>query len=365
MDLNERKRLLKEYMALPRVSGYEGPAARRLREDLGRWAAASVIDRVGNVIATFPGTDPKAPSVMVFAHMDTIGYIITYIDPDGFLKVDRMGGVPEKAVASSAVLVGAENGTWVDGIIATKSYHVQTPEEKSKADSLAKMFIDIGAASRQQVLDLGIQVGCPVSYRPIAFDLLNDRICGSYLDDASGMVTMVEVAQQLAAVPHKGTVYLVGTVWEEFNARGAMMAARSVHPDMAVCLLGPGAGDTPDLKGTTNVVMEGGPAVTLFNVHGKGTLNGCVAHKGMYELMKRAAADSGLSLQRSAGRGALSDTAYLQLEDMGVPCLDMGCPDRYSHSPYECLSLADHANTGKLLYRFLTYVDDTFVLDRY
>ena len=144
-----------------------------------------------------------------------------------------------------------------------------------------------------------------------------------------------------------------------------MMAARSVHPDMAVCLLGPGAGDTPDLKGTTNVVMEGGPAVTLFNFHGKGTLNGCVAHKGMYELMKRAAADSGLSLQRSAGRGALSDTAYLQLEDMGIPCLDMGCPDRYSHSPYECLSLADHANTGKLLHRFLTYVDDTFVLDRY
>ena len=365
MELSERKQLLMEYMAIPRVSGYEGPMARRLRDDLAPWADEAYIDRVGNVISVFRGTDEQAPSVMVFAHMDTIGYIITYIDPDGFIKVDRMGGVPEKAVASSAVRVGTEDGRWADGIIAAKSYHVQTAEEKNRADTLAKMYIDIGAHSREEVRAQGIEVGCPVSYRPIAFELLNDRICGSYLDDASGMVTMVETARLLHDTSHAATVYLVGTVWEEFNARGAMMAARSTHPGMAVCLLGPGAGDTPDLKGTTNVVMEGGPAVTLFNFHGKGTLNGCVAHKGMYELIKRAAAAEGLDLQRSAGRGALSDTAYIQLEDAGIPCLDMGCPDRYSHSPYECLSLKDHAATGRLLYRFLTSVGAQFALDRY
>lgn len=365
MKLEQRKQLLREYMAIPRVSGYEGPMAYRFREDLTPLADEVRIDKVGNVIATFHGTQPEAPALMIFAHMDTIGYIITYIDEQGFLKVDRMGGVPEKAVASSAVQVGTEDGRWVNGIVAAKSYHVQTPEEKSKADTLAKMFIDVGATSRQQVREMGIEVGCPVSYMPAYYELLNNRICGSYLDDASGLVTMLELAAWMKEERPKCTVHLVGTVWEEFNARGAMLAARSAHTDMAICLLGPGAGDTPDLKGTSNVSLGGGPAVTLFNFHGKGTLNGCVAHKGMYELMKRSARQEGISLQRSAGRGALSDTAYLQLEEMGIPCLDMGCPDRYSHSTLECLSLEDHANTGRLLQAFIASLDKTFSTDRY
>ena len=365
MDRNERKELLREYMAIPRLSGYEGEMGYRFCEDLGTLADRAEIDEIGNVIGTFDGSEPDAPALMIFAHMDTIGFIITSIDEGGFIKVDRMGGVPEKAVSATAVRVGTEDGGYVDGIIAAKAYHVQSAQEKERADSLSNMFIDIGTESREQTHALGVHVGCPVVYAPRFMEIGTDRVAGSYLDDASGLVTLLEVARHLRENRPKATVHLVGTVWEEFNARGAMIAARSVKTNMAICLLGPGAGDTPDQRGINNVRLGGGPGITLFNFHGKGTLNGCVAHRGMFNRMKECAAAEGISLQRSAGRGALSDTAYIQLEEKGIPCLDMGTPDRYSHSMLECLSLSDHEQTGRLLCAFVDSLDSSFQTKRY
>jgi putative aminopeptidase FrvX len=365
MERNELKHILKEYMAVPRLSGYEKEMAYRFRADMERYTQDVRIDRVGNVIATFPGTEPSAPGIMIFAHMDTIGFVITCITENGFLKLDRVGGVPEKALQGLQVLVGNEAGDYYNGVIGMRSYHTLDPKEKEKADTLSSLFADIGAKSREEVLQLGIQVGCPVIYANHYSELLNDRIAGTYTDDASGLTSMIHIASMLKAGRTKATVYLVGTVQEEFNARGAMLAQRSVHADMAICLLGAGAGDTPDLAGSNNVRLGEGVSITLFNFHGKGTLNGNIAHRGMFSLMKEAAKAAGIPLQRQASRGALSDTAYLQLEDMGVPCLDMGTPDRYSHSPLEVLDLKDLERTGVLVYTFIDLLSADFNCSRY
>jgi len=365
MDRNELKLILKEYMQIPRLSGYEKEMAYRFQADLKKYTDEVFIDHIGNVIAKFPGTDPDAPSIMVFAHMDTIGFVITCITESGFLRIDRVGGVPEKALQGLQVLVGNEEGKYFNGVIGMRSYHTLGPKDKEKADPLSSLFVDIGAKSRQEVESLGIMVGCPVIYANHYAELLNDRIAGSYTDDASGLTSMIHIASMLKEKPVKVTVYLVGTVQEEFNARGAMLAQRSVHADMAICLLGAGAGDTPDLAGSNNVKLGEGVSVTLFNFHGKGTLNGIIAHHGMFTLMKEAARISGIPIQRQASRGALSDTAYLQLEDMGVPCLDMGTPDRYSHSPMEVLDLKDLERTGILVYTFIDLLKPDFNCNRY
>ena len=356
---------IEEYAAIPRVSGYEEAVVQRFSKDLGRYCDTVQVDRIGNVIGTIRGTDERAPSLMIFAHLDTIGFIIRYLHPDGFLSVERMGGVPEKLVQGTPVLVGDENGGWHPGVIGARSYHTMTEADKAKADSLASLSIDIGATSEKELHKLGIEVGCPVSYYPVFFELENNRICGTYLDDALGLVQMLEVAKQLQKERPKATVHLVGTVWEEFSARGAMIAARSVQTDLAICLLSPGCGDTPDQKGYNNIVMGGGPCVTTFNFHGKGTLNGMVVHKGMLELLKECAAKEKINLQRCAMRGALSDSAYLQLEGMGIPVLDMGAPDRYSHSPKEVTSLSDVADTVTLLVRFCHELNSEFNLNRF
>ncbi len=365
MVKSELKHILKEYMQIPRLSGYEKEMAYRYQADMKKYTDKVFIDRIGNVIAKFPGINPDTPSIMVFAHMDTIGFVITCITDTGFLKLDRVGGVPEKALQGLQVYVGNEEGKYINGIIGMRSYHTQGPKEKEKADPLSSLFVDIGAKSRDEVTGLGIQVGCPVIYANHFAELLNDRIAGTYTDDASGLTSMIQVASLLKEKPVKATVYLVGTVMEEFNARGAMLAQRSVHADMAICLLGAGAGDTPDLAGTNQVKLGEGVSITLFNFHGKGTLNGNIAHQGMLSLIKKSAVLAGIPLQRQASRGALSDTAYLQLEDMGVPCLDLGTPDRYSHSPLEVLDLNDLEKTGKLVYTFINQLDEDFNCNRY
>ena len=365
MELKALRDKIREYAAIPRVSGYEGEAVRAFAKDLRGCCDRVVVDRIGNVIGTVEGTDPESPSLMIFAHLDTIGFIIRYLDPAGFIKVERQGGVPEKLMQGTPVMVGSEDGKYRNGVIGARSYHTMTDADKQKADSLATLSIDVGAKSEQELHDLGIEVGCPVCYYPVFMDLENDRICGTYLDNSVGMVQLLEIGKALMENRPRSTVHLVGTVWEEFSARGAMMAARSVKTDMAICILAPGCGDTPDQKGYNNVVMGGGPCVTTFNFHGKGTLNGMVVHKGMLEHLKASAAAEGINLQRCAMRGALSDSAYLQLEGEGIPVLDMGAPDRYSHSPKEVISLHDVRDTARLLIRFASDLDAGFDLNRF
>lgn len=365
MELNVIRDKIREYAAIPRVSGYEGEAAHAFAEDLGPLVDSIKIDRIGNVIGTVEGTDPDSPSLMIFAHLDTIGFIIRYLDPCGFIKVERQGGVPEKLMQGTPVRVGSEDGKWYDGVIGARSYHTLSDADKNKVDPLASLCIDVGAESEAQLHEMGIEVGCPVCYYPVFYELQNDRICGTYLDNSVGMAQLLEIAKTLKEDRPRSTVHLVGTVWEEFSARGAMIAARSVKTDMAICILAPGCGDTPEQKRYSNVVMGGGPCVTTFNFHGKGTLNGMVVHKGMLEHLKNSAVSEGINLQRCAMRGALSDSAYLQLEDMGIPVLDMGAPDRYSHSPKEVISLRDVEQTARLLIRFAKDLSPAFSLDRY
>lgn len=366
MELKQLKKQLKEYMAIPRVSGYEKEMAYRLKEDFEKYCNDVRIDKIGNVIAAFEGSKKGAPALMVFAHLDTIGFVIKRIDKDGFIYVDRVGGVPEKILTGTPVRVGSEDGKYYDGIFGVRAYHIMSNEEKAKADTLNDLFIDIGAKSDQELFDLGIQVGCPVAYGKAYYELLNDRVSGSYIDAAAGLCNLIQIAEHLKENRPKVTVYLVGTVWEEFSARGAMIANRTAKCDMAISILGPGAADTPDQRGkVSNVEMNNGVGITMFNFHGKGTLNGNIIHKGMFELLKKSASDNGIKIQRQAARGALSDTAYLALENDGVPCVDMGTPDRYSHSTLELIDTKDLLETGELLCHFIDALDEDFRLERY
>ena len=358
------KEKIREYAAVPRVSGYEGEAAKILCEDLRPYCDSVGIDRVGNVIGTIRGMDSDVPSLMIFAHTDTIGFLVRYLDPNGFLFLERQGGIPEKLVQGSPVIVQGEDGTPHAGVIGARAYQTMSEAERSKVDPLSTLCVDIGAVNEAEVRKLGIEVGCPVSYYPSFYELNNDRVCGAYLDNAVGMAQLLVLAEKLSADRPRGTVYLVGTVWEETNAKGAMLAVRTVHPDMAVCLLSPGCGDTPDQKNVSNVKMDGGPCVTVMNFHGK-TLDGQVVHKGMLEGMKRCAELEGINLQRCVLRGALSDSAYLQLEDNGIPVLDMGAPYRYAHSPKEVISLRDVDDTARLLERFCRELTADFDLNRF
>ncbi len=221
-----------------------------------------------------------------------------------------------------------------------------------------------GFDSAAAVLAAGIDIGTPVVYQPKAIDLAGGRIAGTSVDDRAGCAVVVEVARALLEAPRKPTVHLVFSVQEEFNLRGALPAAQALAPDIAIQLDLTLATDTPDMTARGDVRLGGGPGMGMYSFHGRGTLNGTLPHPALVELFDTTAADEGLTLQRSAQIGVLTDSSYVQLVNAGVAAIDLGFPMRYSHSALEVCDLADLEGLGRLLIAGLQRIDAGFRLDR-
>jgi len=355
--------LTRELMLIPGLSGYEGRVRRYLARQLAEFGLESRSDRLGNLIATIAG-DGDAPSVMLFAHMDQLGLIVRKIEANGLVRVERLGGVPEKALPAQAVLFCVGEGHDVPGVLANKSHHATAPDEKYRVLPYPELYIDAGFDSAAAVLAAGIDIGTPVVYAPKATDLAGGRIAGTSVDDRAGCAVVVEVAGALIDVARKPTVHIVFSVQEEFNLRGALVAAQALAPDIAIQLDLTLATDTPDMTARGDVRLGGGPGMSLYTFHGRGTLNGTLPHPALVELFDTTAADEGLTLQRSAQIGVLTDSSYVQLVNAGVAAIDLGFPMRYSHSALEVCDLADLEGLAQLLIAGLQRIDAGFRLDR-
>jgi putative aminopeptidase FrvX len=321
-------------------------------------------DVMGNVIARISRIGRTDHTVMIFAHMDSLGFFVRYIEEDGFLRIERVGGIPEKVLPSTEIRVQCRDGSMVDGVIGIKAHHVTPAEEKYVVDKYMDLFIDIGAKSREEVFSLGISVGSPVVYKPNFTRLLGNRVLMSTADNRGGCTVLLELANLLKETPLDVSVCLVGTVQEEYNLRGGMMAARTVKPDIAISVDVATSADTPDLKGFGMVKIGGGPVISLYNFHGRGTLNGTIPHPAIVRLIEGAAKKKGITLQRTVNIGALTDLAYVQLEGAGVMCVDMGFPGRYTHSPHETVDLGDIEQLALLIREALTDIVPGFDFSR-
>ena len=355
--------LTTKLMLIPGLSGYEGRVRRALAAELTALGIASHSDRLGNLIATLPG-NAKAPSVMLFAHMDQLGLIVRKIEASGLIRVERLGGVPEKALPSQSVLLCVGEGRDVPGLIANKSHHATGQDEKYRVLPYPELYIDAGFPGAAEVLAAGIDIGTPVVYEPKVVPLAGNRLAGTSVDDRAACAVIVEVARALLAVKTRPTVHVVFSVQEEFNLRGAVTAAQSLNPDIAIQLDLILATDTPDMAARGDVRLGAGPAMSLYSFHGRGTLNGTIPHPALVALFETTARAEGLPLQRSAHVGALTDSSYVQLLNAGVASIDLGFPCRYTHSSLEVCDLNDLVGLTTLLVKGIARIDENLSLDR-
>lgn len=355
--------ILGELMLIPGLSGHEDRVRRQIARRLAELGITSRADRLGNLIATLEG-DPGAPSVMLFAHTDQLGFVVRKIEPSGLVRVERLGGIPEKALPSLPVLFCVGEGRDVRGIFANKSHHATPPEEKYKVVPYADLFIDVGADSAAEVRSLGIDIGTPVIYEPRVLHLNENRVAGTAVDDRAGCAVILEVARALQAGGKRPTVHLVFAVLEEYNLRGAMVAAQALMPDIAIQLDLALTSDTPDMANRGEVALGGGPAMSLYSFHGRGTLNGTIPHPSLVSLFSKTAEAEGIPLQRTAHVGALTDSSYVQLVGHGVACIDLCFPSRYTHTSLELCDLRDLERLAQLLIAGVRSIDTTFSLDR-
>jgi len=362
--IKERLRALTtDLMLIPGLSGHEGRVRRRLAAELKGLGIKSRSDRLGNLIASIAG-EVGRPSLMLFAHMDQLGLVVRKIEANGLVRVERLGGVPEKALPSQSVVFCVGEGRDVPGVVANKSHHATQPDEKYRVPPYAELYIDAGFASATEVLVAGIDIGTPVVYEPKAVSLAGDRIAGTSVDDRAGCAVVVEVARSLLRSRRKPTTHLVFSVLEEFNVRGALTAAQTLSPDIAIQLDLMLATDTPDMTARGDMHLGGGPGMSLYSFHGRGTLNGTIPHPALVKLFSDTADKEGIALQRSAQVGVLTDSSYVQLVNAGVAVIDLGFPVRYTHSSIEVCDLGDLVGLTHLLVKGIERIDSAFSLDR-
>jgi putative aminopeptidase len=354
--------ILTELMLIPGLSGHEQRVARAIAAHLDRLKIPHRSDRLGNLIATLPGDD-ALPSVMVFTHMDQLGFIVRKVEPSGLIRLERLGGVPERALPAQAVVLCTETAD-LPGVIANKSHHATTPEEKYKVLPYTDLHVDAGFTSADEAHAAGVQIGTPVTYRPNAIPLHGTRLAGTAIDDRAGCAVLLALAA--ARKSRTGpTLHLVWSVQEEFNLRGVLPAATALAPDIALQIDLLLACDTPDMTHRGEVALGQGPGISLYSFHGRGTLNGVIPHPALVQLAEDAAEAANLTLQRSAHTGALTDLSYIQfLGPEGIACLDLGFPMRYSHSALEVVDTTDLDGLATLLDAMLDRITPGLHLSR-
>jgi len=355
--------LIRDYMLIPGLAGHEDRIRARIAADLDALGIAHRTDRLGNLSATLEG-DPAAPSVLVFTHMDQLGFIVRKVEVSGLIRLERLGGVPERALAAQAVVICSRKGD-IPALIANKSHHATTPEEKYRVVPYAELYVDAGFVSKAEAEAAGVRIGDPVVYRPNVIDLANGRMAGTSADDRAGCAALLGLAARLKDRKTGPTVHLVWSVQEEYNLRGVLPAAAAAKPDIAFQIDLLLACDTPDMIGRGEVTLGGGPGISLYSFHGRGTLNGVIPHPALVALMEDTAEAAGLPLQRSAHTGALTDLSYIQfMGEEGVACLDVGFPMRYTHSALEVVDPADVAQMVTLLDKAIARITPGFNLIR-
>ena len=359
-----KNNLTKDTLALMKISGlsgYEGRVRDYISAELNSFGFQPRTDRVGNLHLMIPG---KGQRVMLFTHMDQLGLIVRKIEDNGYLRFERLGGIPEKSLPGQSVVVSTKDGKDHEGVIGIKSHHATSPEEKYSVLPYRDLYVDLGYSTKDEVRSLGVNVGSPIAYKPSADIIGKNRICGTSVDDRAGCAVLLEVARQIHNHTDGSEIHIVFTVQEEFNLRGALPAAQQINPDIALQIDLMLASDTPDMEGLGEVALGQGPGLSMYSFHGRGTLNGVIPHPTLVEFIEKTADSQGIYLQKSAHVGALTDLSYVQLVGEGVASADLGFPMRYSHSSRELCDVTDLVGLTQLLVTLLSTLPNPFPLQR-
>jgi putative aminopeptidase FrvX len=341
------------------LTSLDGPSSREDRvieymaARLRRFDGELSIDRLGNVTCRIGAGRPGAARLMVFAHMDEIGLIVRKVEANGFLRVERIGGVHVNVLPGLQVNVLGRSGT-IGGVIGVKSHHFTKPDEKGVVPSVSDLYVDIGASSREEALRAGVDVGTMIVYKPAFMQLQGGLVANKAMDNRAACAVLLALAEALHANRERlqWDVYLVACVQEEFNIRGILPVVRRIRPDASIGIDVTPSCDTPDLAGYSDVVIGKGPALTFMNFHGRGTLAGVLPDERLLERLMGVAEREEIPYQKEIALGVITENAYIALQGDGIPVAGVSIPTRYTHTPVETVSLHDVERLTSLLLAF-------------
>lgn len=334
---------LRDLVAAPSPSGFEGPAQKVWIKRTSPFADEINVDSHGNAIAVLnPGGSPR---IMLAGHNDEIGFMVKYITDDGYITFAPIGGVDIHLVPARRVLIHAAGGA-VLGVVGKKAIHLMPPEART-AQKLEwhNMWIDIGAKDRKEAEKM-VALGDPVTF-PDGFEILKGKkVIGRGFDDKAGSFTVSETLRLLKGRKINAAVYGVATVQEELGLRGARTSAYGIDPQVGIAIDVTFASDHPevDKKQVGDIALGKGPVIAR---------GANINHRVFNRLVDLAGKGKIPTQIEPSPRATGTDANMIQLTRSGVAAGLVSIPNRYMHTPVEMISLDDLENAARLLASYI------------
>jgi putative aminopeptidase FrvX len=332
---------LKRLLSTPGPSGDEAAAGRVWREEADTFADRTWADVRGSSFAVLEG---GAPRVLLAGHVDEIGFMVSYIDDDGFLTFQPVGGWDSQVLVGQRVRLLGKQGEVV-GVIGKKPIHLMRPDEREKVSKIEDLWIDIGAANRAEAQEQVRVGGVGVIDAPV-YEFPNGRVVSRSIDNRIGAYTVLEALRLLAADRPQATVAAVATAQEEIGLFGASVAAFSFDPQVAIAVDVTFATDHPNSNKRQNgeVKLGGGPVLS------RGSANSPVVHEMLIATAEREGIPYSVQI---TPRYTGTDADAIHIARGGVATGVVSIPNRYMHSPNEMIQLSDVENAARLIAAFV------------
>jgi len=345
------EKFLYDYLNTASPTGHEEAGQKVWLKYLKPYIDDHMVDNYGSVAGII--NPNKKFKVVIEAHADEIGWFVNYIQKDGLMNVIRLGGSDHMIAPAKRVNVHTANGP-VKGVFGWPAIHTRSRSEE-KAPKVEQLFLDVGASSEDEVKEMGIHVGCPMTFDDELFKLNDKYYSGRALDNRMGGFMIAQVAKMLKQnkknLPY--SLYVVNSVQEEIGLRGAQMMADNIQPDAAIVTDVTHDTTTPMIKKAVQgkVKLGDGPSLTYAPA----------VHNKLLQHVVDTAEKKKIPFQRAAAsRSTGTDTDSFAYSNGGVPSMLISLPLRYMHTTVETASIDDIQNTVYLMYEALLTLKPSF-----
>ncbi len=331
--------ILSDLSNLPGVSGNEDLVREYILNEIRPFCDTVTVDRVGNLIGFVKAEQTQAPvpKVLLCAHMDEVGFIISGIDRSGNLKFMTVGGMDQKVLPGCRVLVGEQD---IKGVIGAKPIHLQSESEFKKAFPADSLRIDIGSDNKKQT-DRLVEPGDYAIFDTVFEEFGDGLYAGKALDDRAGCAILVELLRNLKRPSFD--LYVCFSTKEEIGCVGAKVLASTILPDIAIAIEGTTCADLPGVEPhKVSTALGKGPALAFMD-------GGSIADKALNQFLEQVAKENHIPYQYKNTTTGGNDAAAFQRTAKGVKTASVSVPCRYIHSPVSVISKQDYDNTFYLV----------------
>ena len=337
---------LKALIEAPSPSGYEQPVQKVFREYIRNYVDEVKTDVLGNTSGYIRGRAKNRFTVMLAGHCDEVGFMVKYIDDNGYAYFASIGGVDDQLLPGKRVWIHSTKGPRM-GVVGRKPIHLLDPKDREKVVQIHNLFIDFGARNKKEA-EASVKIGDPITFAVGLERLMGDRIVSRGFDDKVGSFVVAEVLRRIGEKKQRPRcgVYGVSTVQEEVGLRGATTSAYQIQPDVGIAVEVGHASDYPEMdkKRVGEYKLGAGPIIA----------RGANINPRVYDLLVEAARKMKIAVQiLGAPRATGTDANVIQLSRKGVATGLVSVPLRYMHTPAEVLSLDDLEATSELLVGFI------------